>query len=126
REMSWMPYLQSPMILKILSMRTSLASAISSAHRGRRSQSRTAKTIASKSGLYCGSNGQLMNTLLSYSFRAIGHRLLPPITPAGGDFSDRLQNLGMRDRTASLGPYQHALAFHLRAHRVLSISDALM
>lgn len=49
REMSWMPYLHSRMIRLIFRIRSSPPSSISSAHRGKKPQSKTANTVARKS-----------------------------------------------------------------------------
>src|SRR6266849_6706219 len=118
-----MPYLHSAMILKILSIRTSLESSISRAHRGRKPQARTAKAMASKSGLYSESNGQLMNTPWAYSFRAIRHRGLRSTAPGGTNLPDRLQQLGKRKRIGRMFRHRyHGFTSRLFGHLSLRIS----
>src|SRR5947209_4575699 len=108
------------MILKIFSIRTSLASSISSAHRGRSPQSRTANTIASNSGLYCASKGQLMKTRRSYLFSVMSWN--PPLflPPGLGQFSDRFAHLLAVERIRRIDWLQNdGSAFRFRGHRFL-------
>ena len=70
--------------------------------------------------LYWESNGQLMNTFLAYSFRAIGHRLLLPAPPGARQLFDRLAHLGAIEGIGRISRLQDdSSAFLFRGHRFL-------